>query len=247
MQVTFNDLMQGTSLTTGGVTIVMPALRLGGESTDTLTLHVSFDPLVVDRSTFSGGFTATLSSQALIETTADTVTLDVTFDAAGLVVDGSTFLGGFGVVMADLDNGGLPGDMMTIQLTLKPLTVVTAAGTTTYAGGGTVVQTVVDAMTMQTAVDMNITNFGPIVLTVQTAENALGQTLITTPGGGRIGAYQAQIVDPIRVDPAVCENLPIGGKIQFTVGGQVSTAEFTPACDGSYLFNGQLSNAPMTL
>ena len=247
MQVTFNDLMQGTSKTTGGITIVMPGLTLNGDTFDTLTLDVTFNDLIVDMSTILGGFTAVLAGPPPTHPTADTVTVDVTFHESGLVLDTSTFLGGFVAVLTGFSTIDQPGDTATVELSLKPVTVTTPVGTTTYEGGGTVIHTVVDAMTMQTAANMSITNFGPIVLTLQTTEDALGQTLITTVGAGAIGAYQVEIVDAVRFDPAVCESLPVSGRIRFTTSGQVSTVEFIPACDGSYLFNGVLSNVPTTL
>jgi hypothetical protein len=246
VQVTFNDLMQGASKTTGGITIVIPGLNLSGDTFDTLTLHVTFNDLIVDMSTILGGFTAVLSGPPPTDPTADTITADVTFHEGGVVLDTSTFLGGFVVVITGFGTIDQPGDTATVQLSLKPVTVHTPVGATTYEGGGTVIQTVVDAMTMQTAINMSMTNFGPIVLTLQTTEDALGQTSITTVGAGAIGAYQVDIVDAIRFDPAVCESLPVGGRSHFTTNGQVSTVEFIPACDGSYLFNGVLSNLPTT-
>ena len=247
VKLTFDDFMQGAALTAGGVTVVAPSLALNGTAVDPLILQVTFDNFIVDGSTLSRGLTAVISNLTSDASAETPITLDVVFDEAGLVFDEWTFLGGFDAEIAGLGHQAMPGDMTTIHMALKPLAVVSPRGTTTYAGGGAIVQTVVDSMTMQTAVDVNVANFGPIVLTLQSTTDAMGQTFVSTIGAGSVGTYQVQIIDAIRFNPTTCENLPIGGKIRLEANAQISTVEFFPACNGSYLFNGQLANTPTTL
>ncbi|MDP2827774.1 MAG: hypothetical protein Q8O37_04130 [Sulfuricellaceae bacterium] len=102
---------------------------------------------------------------------------------------------------------------------------------------GTIAITIVS--NTQQNVGLNLTtNSGPIVLNLQITESATSDVItINTTSTGTVGNYSTQISN-LQLNPAVCENYPVGGTISFTKNSQTSTVTFNGSCDGNYNYTG---------
>ena len=91
--------------------------------------------------------------------------------------------------------------------------------------------------TTRTSLDLDM-SFGALRLELLTSLNELGQKVVNSEARGRIDPYELDVTD-VTFDWEACATLPIAGRFDFFKDDKQDTAEFTDACDGSFLFNGE--------
>lgn len=204
----------------------------------TVSLNYGTGCTASDGSTMSGGVTLQLSNLSLSAASSSSpITVSGNFSLVldklrknWVLLGNGQVAGNANLAISLSSSSGQSSGSLNIQLT----NLVLSTGTLI---NGTVALTVASNTQQNASINLSTSN-GPIVLALQLTENSSNDVItVNSTSPGTVGNYSAQISN-LQMNPAVCENYPVGGTISFTKSGQTSTVTFNGSCDGNYSYTG---------